>query len=144
MFWQLWVCFGIFLGFAANVVVKDTGAIAWRLQLGSAFIPALPLLIGIYFCPESPRWLMKKGNYPKAFRSMQRLRKHDIIAARDLYYSHVLYEEEAHVAKGATYFTRLWDCFRIPRIRRANQGATTVMLAQQVSSVSRGVLLADE
>jgi MFS family permease len=42
MGWQLWVCFGIFLGFAANVVVKDVGQIAWRLQLGSAFIPALP------------------------------------------------------------------------------------------------------
>jgi MFS family permease len=28
MGWQLWVCFGIFLGFAANVVVKDVGKIA--------------------------------------------------------------------------------------------------------------------
>lgn len=42
MGWQLWVCFGIFLGFAANVVVKDVPRIAWRLQLGSAFIPAFP------------------------------------------------------------------------------------------------------
>jgi MFS family permease len=42
MGWQLWVCFGIFLGFAANCVVKDVGQIAWRLQLASAFIPALP------------------------------------------------------------------------------------------------------
>lgn len=39
MSWQLWTAFGIFLGFAANVVVIDTGSIAWRLQLGSAFIP---------------------------------------------------------------------------------------------------------
>ena len=41
---------GIFLGFCANAVVKDVGRIAWRLQLGSAFIPALPLAIMIYFC----------------------------------------------------------------------------------------------
>lgn len=39
MSWQLWTAFGIFLGFAANVIVIDTGSIAWRLQLGSAFIP---------------------------------------------------------------------------------------------------------
>lgn len=39
MSWQLWTAFGIFLGFAANVIVIDTGAIAWRLQLGSAFLP---------------------------------------------------------------------------------------------------------
>lgn len=56
MTWQLWTAFGIFLGVTANLVLKDTGRIAWRLQLGSAFIPAIPLLIGIYFCPESPRW----------------------------------------------------------------------------------------
>lgn len=31
------------LGFCANVIVAKTGDIAWRLQLGSAFIPAFPL-----------------------------------------------------------------------------------------------------
>lgn len=51
MGWQLWTAFGIFLGFAANVIVENTGKIAWRLQLGSAFIPALPLACGILFCP---------------------------------------------------------------------------------------------
>lgn len=39
----------------------NTGDIAWRLQLGSAFIPAVPLLLGIFFATESPRWYMKKG-----------------------------------------------------------------------------------
>lgn len=52
MTWQMWIAFGILLGDAANLAVKDVGNIAWRLQLGSAFIPAVPLLIGIYFCPE--------------------------------------------------------------------------------------------
>lgn len=52
MTWQVWTAFGIFLGTCANLAVKDVGKIAWRLQLGSAFIPAVPLVIGIYFCPE--------------------------------------------------------------------------------------------
>ena len=52
MSWQVWTAFGIFLGTCANLAVKDVGKIAWRLQLGSAFIPAIPLVIGIYFCPE--------------------------------------------------------------------------------------------
>lgn len=56
MSWQTWTAFGILLGTSANLAVKDVGSIAWRLQLGSAFIPAIPLLIGIYFCPESPRY----------------------------------------------------------------------------------------
>jgi hypothetical protein len=52
MSWQVWTAFGIFLGTCANLAVKDVPDIAWRLQLGSAFIPAVPLMVGIYFCPE--------------------------------------------------------------------------------------------
>ncbi|CAG1998118.1 unnamed protein product [Fusarium graminearum] len=136
MFWQLWVVIGIFLGFCANVIVKDTGRIAWRLQLGSAFIPSFILGIGIFFCPESPRWLMKHGKHAKGFQSMQKLRAHDIIAARDFYYSCIIYEEELLVARGAGYFQRLWDCFAVPRIRRANYGASTVMIAQQMCGIN--------
>ncbi|KAG6057417.1 hypothetical protein E4U17_001358 [Claviceps sp. LM77 group G4] len=136
MFWQLWVVAGIFLGFAANVIVKDTGQIAWRLQFGSAFIPSLILMIGIFFCPESPRWLMKNNKYDLAFASMLRLRAHPIIAARDFYYSHVIYEVEKKETANSTYFSRMWDCFRIPRIRRANYGASTVMIAQQMCGIN--------
>ena len=66
------------MGFAANVIVKDTGDIAWRLQFGSAFIPSFILMIGIFFCPESPRWLMKHNQHAKGFRSMLRLRANPI------------------------------------------------------------------
>ena len=51
MSWQIWTAFGIFLGVCANLAVKDTGAIAWRLQFGSACLPAIPLVIGVFFCP---------------------------------------------------------------------------------------------
>lgn len=114
----------------------NTGDIAWRLQLGSAFIPSFLLGLGIWFCPESPRWLMKHGHYAKGYRSMARLRAHPIIAARDYYYSYVIYQEELKEARGAGYFQRMWDCFSVPRIRRANYGASTVMLAQQMCGIN--------
>ena len=47
MSWQLWTAFGIMLGYSANLAVYQVGGIAWRLQLGSAFIPAVPLVIGV-------------------------------------------------------------------------------------------------
>ena len=46
----------LLIAVSANLVVINAGDITWRLQFGSAFIPAVPLLIGIYFCPESARW----------------------------------------------------------------------------------------
>ena len=127
---------GIFLGFCANVIFKDVGKNAWRLQLGSAFLPAFILLLGIWFCPESPRWLAKHGHYAKAFRSTLRLRSHPIIAARDFYYQCVIYDEELRGANGKGYFGRMRDCFTIPRIRRANYGASTVMIAQQMCGIN--------
>jgi len=136
MFWQLWVVIGIFLGFCANVIVADVPNIAWRLQLGSAFIPSFVLMVGIYFCPESPRWLMKSGKIAQGYESMRRLRDHPIIGARDYYYSYIIYKEELKLARGAGYFARLWDCFAVPRIRRANYGASTVMLAQQMCGIN--------
>jgi hypothetical protein len=138
MSWQVWTAFGIFMGTAANLAVKDTGAIAWRLQLGSAFIPAIPLVFGIYFCPESPRWLMKKRKYKKAYRSLLRLRNSPMQAARDLYYIHAqlvqeqVLLEETGLAKTDNFFTRFIELFTIPRVRRATQASGIVMIAQQM------------
>jgi hypothetical protein len=67
---------------------------------------------------------------------MMRLRAHPVIAARDFYYSCVLYEEELAITGDSTYFSRMWDCFAIPRIRRSNYGASTVMLAQQMCGIN--------
>lgn len=99
-------------------------------------IPAVPLAFGIYFCPESARWLVKKGRYQKAFKSLKRLRFSELQAARDLYTIHYQYIEETKLAKPSTFFGRITELFTIPRVRRATLAAHTVMLAQQMCGVS--------
>ncbi|GME57125.1 putative sugar transporter protein [Neofusicoccum parvum] len=136
MSWQMWTAFGIFLGFCANLAVYNTGDIAWRLQLGSAFIPAVPLVVGIYFCPESPRWLMKKGRYAKAYRSLVRLRNTPLQAARDLYYVHAQLAIESEIIGKSNYVTRFFELFTIPRVRRATLASFVVMLAQQMCGIN--------
>ncbi|KAL1630351.1 hypothetical protein SLS56_005026 [Neofusicoccum ribis] len=142
MSWQLFVAFGIMLGFSANLAVVNTGKIAWRLQLASAFIPAVPLLLGTYFAPESPRWLIKKGNHAKAYRSLLRLRNSPLQAARDLYLIHTQLEaEEALIAaKGfstnSNLLTRFVELFTVPRIRRATQASGIIMIAQQMCGIN--------
>ncbi|KAF5389506.1 hypothetical protein D9757_004345 [Collybiopsis confluens] len=136
MSWQLWTAFGIFLGVSANLALFRVGTIAWRLQLGSAFIPAIPLVIGIYFCPESPRWYMKKDRYHDAFKSLKRLRNTELQAARDLYYVHRQLQEEFAVLKGSSYFSRFFELFTIPRVRRATLASFVVMIAQQMCGIN--------
>ncbi|KAJ8115719.1 hypothetical protein OPT61_g2697 [Boeremia exigua] len=142
MSWQLFVAFGIMLGFSANLIVINTGDIAWRLQLGSAFIPAVPLIIGIFFAPESPRWLIKKGRYQKAYRALLRLRNTPLQAARDLYYIHAQIEAEEAlveaqgVSKADNMLTRFIELFTIPRIRRATQASGVIMTAQQMCGIN--------
>ncbi|CAF9937205.1 MAG: hypothetical protein HETSPECPRED_010587 [Heterodermia speciosa] len=136
MSWQMWTAFGIFLGFCANLAVYNAGAIAWRLQLGSAFIPAVPLVIGVYFCPESPRWYIKKGRYNDAFDSLCRLRNTPLQAARDLYYIFAQIQEESDIIGKSNYVTRFIELFTIPRVRRATLASFTVMLAQQMCGIN--------
>jgi MFS family permease len=107
----MWTAFGIFLGFCANLVVADVPKIGWRLQFGSAFIPAVPLVLGIYFCPESPRWYMKKGRYQKAYDSLIRLRNNPVQAARDIYYIHLQLELEAEIIGNNNYLSRFFELF---------------------------------
>ncbi|KAI9736988.1 MAG: hypothetical protein M1834_000577 [Cirrosporium novae-zelandiae] len=136
MCWQMWTAFGIFLGFCANLAVKDTGTIAWRLQLGSAFIPAVPLFVGIYFCPESPRWHIKKGRFVEAYKSLVRLRNTKFQAARDLYYIHAQIKEESKFIGESNYLIRFVELFTIPRVRRATLASFIVMIAQQMCGIN--------
>ncbi|OKL63218.1 hypothetical protein UA08_01311 [Talaromyces atroroseus] len=136
MCWQLWTAFGIFLGCSANLAVMNTGDISWRLQLGSAFIPAVPLLFGVYFCPESPRWYIRKGQMRNAYQSLLRLRNAEIQAARDLYYIHAQIQVENEIIGTSNYITRAIELFTIPRVRRATLASFVVMVAQQMCGIN--------
>lgn len=89
-------------------------------------------LVGIYFCPESPRWLMKKNRYQQAYKSLLKLRHHPLQAARDIYYIHCQLELEAQIVGKSNYLTRFGQLFTIPRVRRATLASFVVMIAQQM------------
>ncbi|OCH83718.1 MFS general substrate transporter, partial [Obba rivulosa] len=118
MMWQMWTAFGIMIGNVCDIAffhVPDKPGITglnWRLMLSSAGIPALVIMSQVWFCPESPRWLISKGRYDKAYESLLRLRHSPVQAARDLYYIHVLLEAEAEIMTGRNRFLEL---FTVPR-----------------------------
>ncbi|CAL1708147.1 unnamed protein product [Somion occarium] len=139
MMWQMWTAFGIMIGNVMDLAfyhVPDKPHIHglnWRLMLGSAGVPALIIMSQVFFCPESPRWLMSKGRYDKAYESLLRLRHAPIQAARDLYYIHTLLETEKEITTGRNRFLEL---FTVPRNRRAALASTIVMFLQQFCGVN--------
>lgn len=126
--WQMFCAGGIMLGFIANVVVFDWGENVWRVQLAMPAVVAVPLVVVVWLCPESPAWYGKHGRWEEAHGSLVRLRGSEVQAAREVWMAY-----QARDGKGGRgYLRSVKELFTVPRIRRATMGAYTVMIAQQL------------
>jgi hypothetical protein len=99
-------------GSSFNLALFDIERLNWRLQLAVSAVPAIPLLFLIYTCPgtrshltkpyttntfppylpphtESPRFLIKKRKWRRAYESLRSLNETDVQAARELFLIHV-------------------------------------------------------
>lgn len=72
---QLLTTVGILAAYGVNALAAPTTD--WRLALGLAAVPAILLIIGGVFVPESPRWLIARHRDDEADRVLQRLRGGD-------------------------------------------------------------------
>ncbi|PKY00578.1 MFS general substrate transporter [Aspergillus campestris IBT 28561] len=96
--WQFFDAAGIFLGFLTVWIVDHS----WRALLATAAIPALIMLFLVFLCPESPRFLIRRGHYRAAFGVLCQLRPTEVQAARDLFYIHSQLQKEATLIKDQT------------------------------------------
>ncbi|KAL4747487.1 hypothetical protein BDW72DRAFT_209619 [Aspergillus terricola var. indicus] len=150
MMWQIFDTFGIFIGFLCYWIVGRS----WRGLLGSAAVPALILLVLVFLCQESPRFLIRRDKYPEAFQSLRQLRGSDIQAAKDLYYIHAQLQMETELINGKrpeewwakevyqdkvkaqSFFQRVGALFSVRRNSRACVAAFLVMAAQQLCGIN--------
>jgi sugar porter (SP) family MFS transporter len=88
---QMMVVCGIMAAYLVDYGLSPLSA--WRWMVGLGAIPSLILFIGLFFLPESPRWLVKQGRIQEAvavFRRMGRaqpeteLREIEAIEAQQL------------------------------------------------------------
>ncbi|HEX6922829.1 MAG TPA: sugar porter family MFS transporter, partial [Bacillales bacterium] len=74
---QLMITIGILLAYIIDFLF--TPIEGWRWMLGLAVVPAIALVIGVAFMPESPRWLVKRKREKEAREVMKLTRKGDEI-----------------------------------------------------------------
>ncbi|MCP4181359.1 MAG: sugar porter family MFS transporter [bacterium] len=72
---QFLIVLGIALAFLVDSALTPFGA--WRYMLGSISIPGVIMLIGLFFLPESPRWLMLFGRKKESERILKKLNRTD-------------------------------------------------------------------
>jgi sugar porter (SP) family MFS transporter len=63
---QLTIVLGILVTNMVNYTLRNSGNDAWRWMFSLGIIPSGLFLLGAYFLPESPRWLVKNGGEEKA------------------------------------------------------------------------------
>jgi len=76
---QFAIIFGMLVVYFVNYFIAGAGSEEWNVQtgwrwmFGSEAIPALILLITMFFVPESPRWLSKQKRGQEAFDILSRV-----------------------------------------------------------------------
>lgn len=102
-------------------------------MLGSTVVLPLIVCAQVYFCPESPRWLIKKNRIDKAFDAFRRIRTSDLQAAQDLYYCYVNVKIERKVSHGRNLVKEM---FTVGRNRHTAWASWIVMFMQQFCGVN--------
>ncbi|XP_023564369.1 proton myo-inositol cotransporter-like, partial [Octodon degus] len=75
----------------------------WRYMLGLAAIPAVIQFFGFLFLPESPRWLIQKGQTQKARRILSQMRGNQTIDEEYDSIKSNIEEEEKEVGSGVCF-----------------------------------------
>jgi SP family galactose:H+ symporter-like MFS transporter len=80
--YQLMITIGILVAFLSDLAFSAAGA--WRWMLGVIAIPGALFLFGVFFLPDSPRWLMMRGRKDDAKKVLMRLRGDDAIVKHEI------------------------------------------------------------
>ncbi|MEO6894686.1 MAG: sugar porter family MFS transporter, partial [Ginsengibacter sp.] len=77
---QLLITIGILVSYLSDLAFADNNnAASWRPMFYMGIIPGLILLIGIFFLPETPRWLMSKGREAEGLKILKRIEHPSLI-----------------------------------------------------------------
>ncbi len=89
---QLFLTFGIVLAYVVDLFLTPSGS--WHAMFGVILIPAIILLVGMQFSPETPRWLLANQQTTEARRVLKLTRAEHEVEAEYQEISASLQQEE--------------------------------------------------
>jgi len=116
-FTQFNIVFGILLAFFSNYLIASymatyfpsAAGMEWRWMLGIEAIPAAMFFFLLFIVPESPRWLIGRGQIDKAKLVIQKLGTDEGRGVdKEVNTIRATIEEEAQYGKAALFTRRLW------------------------------------
>ena len=76
---QLMITVGILVSYITDYcLANDADPFSWRLMFHIGFIPGFMLFVGMFFLPETPRWLISKGRYDDGANVLKRVEDPDL------------------------------------------------------------------
>lgn len=111
---EVMIVSGQFAAFVINAVIYQIWGhhdFIWRYMLIVAVLPAIALLVGMIFLPESPRWLISQGKHKHALMVLEQVRDKERAAAEIAEVEHLAQEEEKTQTAG-------WSDLAVPWVRR--------------------------
>jgi sugar porter (SP) family MFS transporter len=121
---QMAIVTGILLAYLVNWSLSFHGSSGWRWMFAIAVIPSLGLFIGLFFVPESPRWLVEQGSASNALDILKRIEGDNADAQ--------LAAIEKSVLEEAGTFSDLLA----PRLRRPLFLAVALAILQQITGIN--------
>lgn len=137
--YQFNIALGEVLGYAVAAIFYDVHG-GWRFMVGSSLVFSTALFIGLFFLPESPRYLVHKGRVGEAFAVWKRLRDiNDKGAQMEFLEIRQAADEEHERSRNESTFQSMTELFTIPRNYRALIYSMMMIFFGQMSGIN-GVL----
>ncbi|XP_035281067.1 proton myo-inositol cotransporter-like isoform X2 [Anguilla anguilla] len=105
----------------------------WRYMLGLSVAPAVLQFVGFLFLPESPRWLIQKGQTPQARRVLSQIRGNQNIDEEYESIKNSIEEEEKESGGGGPV---IWRMLTYAPARRALIVGCGLQMFQQLSGIN--------
>lgn len=124
--YQLTIVLGILISYTINYWLHDV-VNNWRWMFATGMIPSVLFFIGLFFIPESPRWLFKAGRKEESLKILTRIGGADLAA--------IEIEEIAETFKEGQSTVRLKELFK-PSSRKVMMIGFFLAVFVQVSGIN--------